>query len=282
MNNKMLKMVILQEKMNELCLIEMKNNPLCLFSEKLKNSDFFDNDLIDLLFANYYVMKKDNLYSKNIINFIEKYIDSKNILHDCFINNVELSNEIANSYLVGYYQQDNSIDNYNRCNGYEKQIVNKLSPIFNYFGINYLPFLTRCLIFEISTRVLPEMSNYRFINKYSININSSILYSILLSDSYTYMNLNNYFNEFNDYLYIIESNSNNINKLWEDLSNINKYLEKFLFFSSNLFLQDKSYLDIYEQISLKNLNFIHTLKKINPFYILDEIEDYNQKKYLIK
>ena len=49
--------------------------------------------------------------------------------------------------------------------------------------------------------------------------------------------------------------------------------------SIKLFLETDNYSDLYKLASQKNSKFFDTIKKINPYYILDEIEAYSKKKY---
>lgn len=220
--------------------------------------------------------------SSNIVKYISNYASNKNVLYNCFMNNNDFASIISNDYLMSYYDEVDVNRYYSNCNSYEKSIVNKLSLIFNYVGFNYLTFLARVTIFKNAVDNIEEMSMYELIN-YSYLVNDvHVLRSILLGDSYTYMNLYNNSNCFSNYIDILEKNSSDINKLWQELVNIKKCLYSFTVFTSNLYLCDDSYSDLYKYISSKNNNFMTTLKNLNPFYILDEIEDFNRKKYLIK
>lgn len=287
MDARIIKMVILQEKLNELCneSVSFKSFNINMFQQKIKSANFFDNDLMDILFANYYVKNKNNINDynlNNVVKYISNYASNKNVLYNCFMNNNDFASIISNDYLMSYYDEVDVNRYYSNCNSYEKSIVNKLSLIFNYVGFNYLTFLARVTILKNAVDNIEEMSMYELIN-YSYLVNDAhVLRSILLGDSYTYMNLYNNSNCFGNYINILEKNSGDINKLWQELINIKKCLYSFTIFTSNLYLCDDSYSDLYKYISSQNSNFMTTLKNLNPFYILDEIEDFNRKKYLIK
>jgi len=282
MNSKILKMVILREKLNELCYKDMYNKSVSMFPEILKSSSFFDDDVMDILFASYYLKNRNNQASNIFIKFIENNVDNKKILHDCFVNNKNFAIEISCNYLFMSYENLNIIADYDICNIEQKKIINKLSPYFNYKGLYMINFLARYTIFKYGVENLFEMNSCETDDDYDTLDNDAILNRILLGDAYTYMILNNDMSNFNNYLYVIENCDNDFNKLCKIFNQNVTNLKNFITYASNLFLLDENYSNLYRYISKKNSNFMSTLKFLNPFYILDEIDDYNQKKYFIK
>lgn len=132
MDARIIKMVILQEKLNEFCNESISFKSFNTFQQKIKSTNFFDNDLMDILFANYYVKNNINDYnSSNIVKYISNYASNKNVLYNCFMNNNDFASIISNDYLMSYYDGVDVNRYYSNCNSYEKSIVNKLSVIFN-------------------------------------------------------------------------------------------------------------------------------------------------------
>lgn len=123
MDARIIKMVILQEKLNEFCHESISFKSFNTFQQKIKSANFFDNDLMDILFANYYVKNKNNINdynSSNIVKYISNYASNKNVLYNCFMNNNDFASIISNDYLMSYYDEVDVNRYYSNCNSYEK------------------------------------------------------------------------------------------------------------------------------------------------------------------
>ncbi len=279
MNKKIIKMVILQEKIDELFLTDIfPNNSRGELVEKIKSSSYFDEDLMDILFATYFV-RNVHTNKNSVVNFIEDFSSNKDILYNCFLNNKGFANEISYNFMHTYENSTYICDYYNECSEFEKKTVNQLSPIFLYKSFDFLSNFSRFTLSKIFSVISNEEFDFQDNNDVLFINNEKVLKSYLIGDAYTYMNLNNN-GDFNNHIYHIEQKSNDINNLYNSLNG--EVLYYYLMLSVDLFTKHSLYSDLYKECSKINKNYLNTLKNLNPYYILDEIDDYNQKKYLIK
>lgn len=283
MDKTLIKMVILTEKLNELCINDILNNksPNMSIVDKIKSSEIFSNDLMDIFLANYYVKNVRSLDKSviGVVNFIEDYSKNKYVLYNCFLNNIGFANEIIISYLKNYGSNKYMDEFYDECSTFQKSVALNLSPIWNYQRFDFLPTLVRATLFKIGCENLKEMKRYSMESPQYLFDDINIVKSFWISDAYTYMNLNREDFGFDKYIDIIESNASDMNSLFCILQNDSNCLATLLYYISNQFIENDYYSDLYKKASQNNPQFLDTLKKINPFYILDEIEDFNQKKY---
>lgn len=282
MDNDLIKMVILTEKLNELCINDILNSKSSSMSliDKVKSSEIFSSDLMDVFLANYYVKNvKNNDKSVNgVVNFIEDYSKNKEILYNCFLNNVGFAKEVISNFLENYIVNKSLYDYYDECSIKEKLVATNLSKVWNYQGFNYLPTLVRATLFKIGCENIKEMQRYIIKSPQYLVDNTNILRNFFIGDTYTYLNLNNEDFGFDSYIDLIEGHATDVENLFGILGDSN-CLMNFLYYISNQFIANDYYSDLYKKANQNNPQFLDTLKKINPFYILDEIEDFNQKKY---
>lgn len=281
MDKDIIKMVILQEKVNEFFInLDGKKNIL----EEMKRLGILDSEFIDILFSEYYVKNKNSMNKsvKGLVNFIEDYAVNKDLLHNCFMNNVGMSNELINNYYQDFISNYNINRDYDKLNIEDKKTALQLSPIFKYRGFSYLQTLARYTLYKAGCDNLPEMSGCSIkTDKEPIN-DINVLMRVLIGDAYTYMVMNNDNLEFNDYIKIIDDNASDFNKLLAVLLKNPDILRNFLIYFCFTFTQKSYYDDLYVSLENKNSKHLDTLKKINPFYILDRIEEFNIKKYVKK
>ena len=280
MNDKLIETVIAQEKLNKICVNAFDiSHPVWNIVSNIKEDKKFRNTMIEIIYANY-LINNYNGEDKNklgICNFIMNFASNKDMLYGNFIDNTGMANELVSNYYRGYSNLNcKTINDITDAN--IKKIVNNINPFIDNYSFNYLNSLVRFEIIQmLNIDILGNKIEHININDI-IPISEKLIKRVLLADSYAYMCYNNESGVFNNYINLIENNCTDVNALWEKLSS-KKFLDSLLIYFINLQLFDDSYANIYNNIENIHTNFLSTLKKINPYYLLDEIQDYNIKKY---
>lgn len=275
----LVKMVKIQNDMNQICLdlIKNKSSNTKMLLNQFKSNKLFSNDIIDLLMAEYYIKHVGKNKNNSLVNFIEDYHLNKDFLQTCFNNNDGLAIEIISSYLKTYFNMDREV--FKPLSSKENKIATSLSSVINYIGFNYITTLARATLFKLATENILKDINIKVENdKFEID-DVNILSKILISDAYTYMNVHNDDKIYSELISIIEEGSNNLENLDYVLQNKSDCLYKLLYFQAMLFLEYDIFTDAYSSALKNNDNFMKTMKKINPYYIVDLIESNELVKY---
>lgn len=281
-NADIIEVFVAQEKLNEICFASSNlMYPIRNIVSKIKSDEKSKYKMIDIIYASYLVDNYNSL-DKNrsgICNFIMNFSNNKELLYSNFIENTGMANELASSFYRGY--------NEGVCVDYEtipdakiKLKALGISPIFNCLAFNYLTDITRAALFDLLNSAIFQNHNYSSMTISILKIiNETTLKKVLVGDAYTYMCYNNFDKSYDDYISKIEKNCGDFNKIWCFLDEDYTHLYNFILYASNLCSSVDEYSEVYKKVSLINPNFLSTIKKVNPFYIMDEIRDYNVKKY---
>lgn len=267
--SKMLRLQDIKEKL----IYFLFENDRYISIDQFRNHELLDGDVIDAIYAEYYIRfcNSNNKNRKNLTNFIEDYSLNKDLLHNCFYSNDGMALELISNYGKNF---DDKLELLSNLSKNQFNIANNLSIMSSYINFNYVTNLARYKLFEYARKHNHDLSRYQIKFDDMEFDDYNILRRILVSDGYTYMCLNNISN-----MKIIEDYADDFEALWQILENFGVAITDLFYSSANLFLEMDNYSDVYRFASQKNPKFLDTVKKINPYYILDEIESYHQKKY---
>ena len=281
MDKRIINTMIAQDKLNTLCLEFFSiAYPIKNINYIINNDGQFQNYIIDIIMANY-LANNYNCNNKNksrVCNLIFDYATNKDFLHEIFINNEGFSNELISDYYNHYFEGDDI-----NIETIDKEIKNKvleISPIFDSIAFNFLTDFVRLTLSQMLNHHYGCKIHDDFDNDFILEIvNDSILKRIIVSDAYTYMCYNNEGGEFSNYINIIEENCDDFDIIWDYVCQYEECIRSFIIYFVNLFNEDIEFIEIYKILDKGNSNFLETLKKLNPYYILDYLSDINIKRY---
>lgn len=281
MDEKMINITIAQDKLNMMCNDYFdKPYPIKNISFIIKNDKQFQNEIIDIITANYLAKNynSNNKEKVGVCNLIFDYALNKDFLHQLFINNIGFSNELVSNYYNNYFSGcDINIETI------DKKIKNKvleISPIFDNIVFNCLTDFARLTLLKIFNYHYGDKIHDDFDNNFILEIvNDSILKRFIVSDAYAYMCYNNEGGEFSNYIDIIEENCDNFDVIWNYISQNEACIRSFIIYFVNFSNSDTEFTEIYDELNKSNSNFLEILKKVNPYCILDYLSDINIKRY---
>lgn len=276
------KLAILQEHINELINTIIKNK----YNGKemlkfLKSNKYFNEDVIDAFYMQYYIMNINNKNNniKELVKFIGDYSLNKNLLREFFLGNDGIAIEITNNYVRSFTENSNINKYYDKTSSKDKKNIQNLSSLINYRSLDYISELARTMLIKLASENIESLNQIQVITEKMELNDSSALKSFLISDAYLYMNLYNNDHQYDLDIKIIEEYSDNFNDLWNLCILSRNKIYNYLYYLTNLFLEIDYYDDYYKMAALTNSKFLKTLKKINPYCLLDEIESFQMKKY---
>ncbi len=281
MGDEFIRTIIAQDKLNMMCLESFDiGYSISNVNLKIKADSKFRDYMIDIIMANYLV----NNYNSNdknklgVCNLIFDYSNNKDFLHQIFVNNEGLSNELISNYYNHYFA---GVDiNLETIDKEIKNALLKISPIFNSISFNCLTDFARLILLKIFNYHYVDNIHDDFDNDFILEIiNDSILKRFIVGDAYTYMCYNNEGGEFSNYINIIQENCYDFDIIWNYVSQYDECIRSFIIYFVNLSNEDTKFTEIYESLNKSNSNFLETLKKINPYYVLDYLSDINIKRY---
>lgn len=282
MDEKMINIIIAQDKLNMLCTDAFDiAYPIRNINSMIKDDNKHKNYIIDIVLANYLARNynSNNKEKLGLSNLIYDYADNKDFLRQMFINNVGFANELTSDYYNHHFSGADI--NIEVIDEKIKKRVLAISSIFDSIEFNCVTDLARLIL----AKLVDTKNNIHDDLDYDLilgTMDDAILQRIIVGDAYTYMCYNNEGGEFSNLINIIEHTCYNFDKLWDFVSNISIYehrLYSFILYAINLFNDDIEFSEIYESLNKRNSNFLETLKVINPYYKLDYLSDINIKRY---
>lgn len=279
MNEKMLNIMIAQDKLNMLCTDAFDiAYPIRNINSMIKGDNKHKNYIIDIVLANYLARNynSNNKEKLGLSNLIYDYVDNKYFLRQMFINNVGFANELISDYYNHHFSgADINIETLDEN---IKKHVLIISPIFNSIEFNCLTDLSRLIL----AKLVDTKNNIHDDLDYDLMLGTmgdAILQRIIVGDAYTYMCYNNEGGEFSNYINIIEESCVDFDIIWDYINQDDECIRSFIIYAINLFNDDIEFSEIYESLNKRNFNFLETLKVINPYYKLDYLSDINIKRY---
>lgn len=279
MYENIINIMIAQDKLNMLCTDSFDiAYPIKNINSIIKADNKHQNYIIDIVLANYLARNynSNNKEKTGLCNLIYDYADNKDFLRQMFINNVGFANELISNYYNHHFSgADINIETLDEK---IKKRVLIISPIFDSIDFNCVTDLARLILFklvDIQNNIHDDL-NYDLILE---TMDDAILQRIIVGDAYTYMCYNNEGGEFSNYINIIEEGCVNFDTIWDYVNQNDECIRSFIIYAINLFNEEAEFSKIYESLNKCNSNFLETLKKINPYYMLDYLSDINIKRY---
>lgn len=279
MDEKMIDIMIAQDKLNMLCADSFDiAYPIRNINSVIKADNKHQNYIIDIVLANYLARNynSNDKNKKGLCNLIFDYANNKDFLRQMFIDNVGFANELICNYYNHHFSGDDI--NLEKIDKEIKKQVLTISPIFDSIDFKCLTDFVRLILLKILDN---RDNNYADLDYNFIlsTIDEAILQRIIVGDAYTYMCYNNEGGEFSNYINIIEENCNDFNLIWNYVSQNDDCIHSFIIYSVNLSDGDTEFTEIYESLNKRNSNFLETLNKVNPYCSLDYLSDINIKRY---
>ncbi len=279
---KLIKAVKIQEDINMATSVIVNNQYYGLrMINYIKNCDFFNNDVIDFYYAVYYLNNKNNINNQvnGVVNFIEDYMDNKEMLHNCFMKNDGLAITLVQNYILNELNEVSRSDLIKKCDKEMRTKILDLSFVCGYVDLKYITDYARYTSVFLAEKYLDESSKTKLRGNIFLVDDVRVLMPVMIGDAYTYMNLNNDSGFFNSFIKKIENKSSNMNNLLKYVIADRDLFKSFLIYQVNLFLEYDYYNDAYKQAENQNRNFSKVLKKVNPFVIMDYVDYGNREKY---
>ncbi len=281
MSEKIIKIMIAQDKLNMLCNESFDiAYPIRNINSIIKADNQFQDYMIDIVMANY-LTRNYNSNNKNkmgLCNLIFDYAENKDFLHQLFIGNVGFANELISNYYNHHFSGTDI--NIKMLDEKIKQRVLAISSIFDSIDFKFLNDFARIVLSNLIDSNHQNKIHDDFDNDFILEIiNDMVLQRLIVGDAYTYMCYNNGGGEFSNYINIIEENCDDFAIIWDYLNQYNESIRSFIIYANNLFNGDTEFTEIYESLNKNNSNFLATIKKVNPYYILDYLSDINIKRY---
>lgn len=279
MNEKMLNIMIAQDKLNMLCTDAFDiAYPIKNINSMIKGDNKHKNYIIDIVLVNYLARNynSNNKEKTGLCNLIYDYVDNKDFLRQMFMNNVGFANELTSDYYNHHFSGADI--NIEVIDEKIKKRVLAISSIFDSIEFNCVTDLARLILFklvDIQNNIHDDL-NYDLMLG---TMDDAILQRIIVGDAYTYMCYNNEGGEFSNYINIIEESCVDFDIIWDYINQDDECIRSFIIYAINLFNDDIEFSEIYESLNKRNSNFLETLKVINPYYKLDYLSDINIKRY---